>query len=314
MSEGPDQKPPPATVCVTGASSQLGVFLLPRLASAGFQVAAVSRNAPSRPLRVSGGVVWLRPDVLLSGRYAESLPGPLIHLVSCGPLSVAREIVPGSPELRRVVAFSSSSVVSKAGSPDEREARLVAGMAEQERELARACSQRGLPLLLLRPTLIYGCGRDRNVSLLAGLARRLGFIPLAGAAGGRRQPVHADDLAELALRALIGANPVTMTSEVCGGSTLTYRAMAERIAHAVRLDARVISLPAGLMAAMVRLISVLPGWRGLNPEMVRRQSHDLVFDDSELRRALDWAPRPFEPGTADFEVPEHARSLQMPPE
>ena len=36
----------PATVLLTGASSQLGVFLIRRLLAGGFRVLAVSRKAP----------------------------------------------------------------------------------------------------------------------------------------------------------------------------------------------------------------------------------------------------------------------------
>ena len=35
---------------VTGASSQIGVFLLPLLVEAGFEVTAVSRAAPAEPV------------------------------------------------------------------------------------------------------------------------------------------------------------------------------------------------------------------------------------------------------------------------
>jgi nucleoside-diphosphate-sugar epimerase len=131
-----------------------------------------------------------------------------------------------------VVAFSSSSVLSKADSADPAERARMAAMAREEAALAAACAGRGLPLLLLRPTLIYGCGLDRNVSLLADLARRFGAIPLAGQAAGLRQPVHADDLAALAVQALTAPAPVSLDSPACGGSTLSYREMARRIAAA----------------------------------------------------------------------------------
>jgi nucleoside-diphosphate-sugar epimerase len=192
----------------------------------------------------------------------------------------------------------------------------MAALRALEAELVTACAERGLPLLVLRPTLIYGCGLDRNVSLLAAFARRFGFIPLAGKAGGLRQPVHADDLAELALRALTSAAPLDRVSPVCGGSTLSYREMAQRIANAVPRRARLLTLPAGLLAALLPLASRLGGWWGLdiglNAEMARRQNRDLVFDDTALRQALAWSPRPFAPTAADFEVPAHARSLQLP--
>lgn len=312
MSAEADSAGRPLTVVVTGATSQLGVFLLPRLRAAGLHVVAVSRNAPRRRADPSAGVEWLHPDVLLSSGSQEHLTDSTGHLISCGPLELARNLLRNLPGLQRVIAFSSSSVASKAQSPDRAERRSMAAMAEDERGLVDACAERGLPLLLLRPTLIYGCGLDRNVTLLAGLAQRYGVIPLARAAGGLRQPVHADDLAELAVSALAADEPVALVSEACGGSTLTYREMAERVAAAAPRRVRLIELPVGLFTALVWLVSRLSGWRGLNTEMVRRQSRDLVFDDSRLRRELDWAPRPFEPTAADFETPESARALQLP--
>ena len=305
----------PNVVCITGASSQLGVFLLPRLQAAGFRVLALSRSAPLRPLDVAPGVTWMKTSFLADGeRRDQVVRQPLPdHLVSCAPLELALRLVLRHPGLQRVVAFSSSSVMSKAESPDRSERRLMASMAADEKALATACSERGIPLLLLRPTMIYGCGMDRNVSRLAEMARRHGLVPLVGAATGLRQPVHADDLADLAIRALQASPALDTDSPVCGGSTLTYREMAERIAAAQPRRARLLGLPQGVMVALVRARALLPGAGGLNTEMVRRQKCDLVFDDSALREALGWSPRPFQPTAADFEVPEHCQALQLPP-
>lgn len=296
-----------AVACVSGATSQIGIFLLPRLHAAGFEVLALSRGAQaaSRPV---DGVLWMPPEVLLGGAVS---PGPSA-LVSCGPLELARQIVDAAPGLRRVVAFSSSSVLSKADSGSAAERRSMAEMAEHERDLRDACAARDLPLLLLRPTLIYGCGLDRNVSLLAAVARRFGTIPLAGPAAGLRQPVHADDLAALSVWALQRPKPVQLVSPACGGETLRFREMAHRIAAAAPRRARLLSIPESLMAGAVRALSLFPRWRGLDPEMVRRQNRDLVFDDTPLREALDWNPRPFAPTPADFSIPAHARALQLP--
>ena len=292
------------TVWVSGASSQLGVFLLPRLRAAGFSVLALSRRAPRSPLAVADGVTWAQPA-------DGAAPGPEF-LVSCGPLDLARRLLAAAPGLRRVVAFSSSSVLSKAASGDRDERGRMGAMGGLEAELAAACAERGLPLLLLRPTLIYGCGMDRNVSLLAAVARRFRFIPVAGRAGGLRQPVHADDLADLAVRALTAAAPLGLVSPACGGNTLSYREMAQRIAAALPRRARLLPLPEWLLAGLAPPLSRLFGWPGLNAEMVRRQNRDLVFDDSALRQALAWSPRPFEPTAADFAVPPFARCLQLP--
>ncbi len=60
------------TVFVTGASSQLGVFLLPRLSAAGFRVLAFSRKAPDDACRSLGSGPLGRAR---RGNRAGRLPG-----------------------------------------------------------------------------------------------------------------------------------------------------------------------------------------------------------------------------------------------
>lgn len=292
------------TVGVTGASSQLGVFLLPRLQAAGFRVHAFSRRLAAAGIEVSAQVRWLPVP---AGAGAEGINA----LVSCGPLAVAEALVSTRSGLERVVAFSTTSVLTKADSENRIESRQMGSILADEERLQTACRERGIGLVLLRPTLIYGCGLDRNISLLARFGRRFGFIPMAGNARGLRQPVHADDLAELAVCALTADDAHTLESPVCGGSTLTYREMVTRIAAGLE-RVRPLSIPPWMLATATRLAARLPAYDGVNPEMVKRQGSDLVFDDSVVRKALGYDPRPFSPGPADFEIPDAAAALQLP--
>lgn len=293
-------------ICVTGATSQIGVFLLPQAVAAGHAVTALSRRA-LRPSRASGdGPAWIHPEEYL----ASSALSGIDALISCGPLDLAMRLVESLPGLRCVVAFSSSSVLSKAESGDARERAAMAAMARSEQALREACAGRGLPLLLLRPTLIYGCGLDRNVSLLAAIGHRFGVIPLAGRACGLRQPMHAEDLAGLALCAIEAPTPPDFVSAACGGDTISYREMCTRIARAVPRRVRLLTFPEPILAGAVRAMAHYSRWQGLSPEMVHRQNRDLVFDDARLRKALNWTPRAFAPTPNDFDLPPEARSLQ----
>ena len=233
-------------------------------------------------------------------------------LISCGPVGVASKAVELCPHLERVVVFSTSSVFSKASSPDGSENRLIADILARETQLKALCSDRGLALAVFRPTLIYGCGLDRNISLLAAWIRRLGWLPLAGQATGLRQPVHADDLAGLAVNALLADKPVNLDSPACGGSTLTYRQMAELIFDALDKPRRILSLPPRLMVALLSLVRLFSRLRGVNRQMIRRQNIDLVFDDSALKEYLDYQPRPFRPSTSDFEIPTEFGKYRLP--
>jgi nucleoside-diphosphate-sugar epimerase len=299
-------------VILTGASSQLGAFLIPRLISKGFKVFAVSRQVSGLPSDDDENPAWVPPDVFAShpDEAASEAMKRSGMFVSCGPLDVACTVVSGYSGLRRVVAFSTSSVHSKASSPDREESDLIRSMIEQESRLKRICQRRNLPLLIVRPTLIYGCGLDRNISRLASWIRRYRWLPLAAPAKGLRQPVHADDLARLAVTALMVDQAVDMQSAACGGSTLSYREMVERIFKSLGLPPRMVRLPPWLMTAIVGVLARLHMARGINREMILRQNLDLVFDDSVLRRKLNYEPRPFRPTAADYELPPSAMEFQ----
>jgi nucleoside-diphosphate-sugar epimerase len=209
------------------------------------------------------------------------------------------------------VAFSTTSIASKVDSPDLRERETINAIVTQEAALRDSCSSLGSELCLLRPTLVYGCGMDQNISLLARWIKRFGFVPISRSAQGLRQPVHVADLAQTAVSAMLCSASAGLVSAVCGGSTLTYRAMVERIFDGLSRPRRIIALPAPLLAAAAGVGRTIPALRSINSEMIRRQSRDLVFDDQPAREKLAHQPRRFSPGSSDFRRPDHARLRRM---
>lgn len=295
-------------VLVIGASSQIGVFLLPRLVKSGFQVQAVSRRVGSQSRALESGPVWLSPEGALEegGNSGDDSK----WLISAGPPALTSQVLENDPGFTKIVQFTTTSILTKSRSADPAERALVNQISREESRLKELCTQHGVPLVILRPTLIYGCGMDSNLTRLWRWGNRTGFIPVAGRSGGLRQPVHADDLAGLAASALETETGALLESAACGGSTLAYREMAEFTAQCCWRKARVVALPTGLFAAGVNVMSSFGA--NVNPEMVRRQALDMVFDDSGLRQKLNYRPRPFEPAPEDFSVPERLARFQLP--
>lgn len=292
------------TILVSGASSQLGVFLLPRLLEAGYTVLALSRQAPETPMQLMERLTWLNPGHRLQNTASA--------LVSCGPTRLARGLLERHESLARAVVFSSSSVLSKADSPHPAERAVVTEIAREEHIIRKLCEDRGTDLALIRPTLIYGCGMDRNISLLYRIAQRYRVLPLSTRANGRRQPVHADDLAALAVRVLESERQGILEGQACGGETLTYREMAKRIAACVPRRAHLLPVPLWIFSGLVRMMSLAKPSQGINPQMVKRQAIDLVFEDQLYRDTFAYLPRPFEPTEADFVIPEQMRKYRLP--
>jgi len=102
---------------------------------------------------------------------------------------------------RGVVACSSSSAITKRFASNRFDRDLVARLLVAEDQLLDTCRRLSISCIILRPTVIYGkVGPygDQNLSLLLRQMRRLPFFPLP-AETGMRQPIHATQLASVAL-------------------------------------------------------------------------------------------------------------------
>lgn len=304
MSEG-------RTVLLTGATAQVGLHLLRPFQAAGFTTLALSRSAPaSKQTGPTGSpqIHWLQPDQFQLHmqnrglRSDDTVFSPDI-LVSAGPLELAVEWLVCCPGLRQLVCLSTTSIFSKVQSGSTFEREQVAAILQAETQLKRLCLDRGLDLCLFRPTLIYGCGMDENISRMAHFIRKFGFLPVAGRAPGLRQPIHVADLAELMMRACTSAPKGQHEFNVTGGSTLSYREMATKVFRALGKPERIVSLPPALLKHMVAAVGLLAGGKRPDPAMVERQNVDLVFDDAETRRFFRFQPRGFEPAPKDFRLP-----------
>jgi nucleoside-diphosphate-sugar epimerase len=298
MAIGTDQTINPRSLLLLGASSQIGVFAIPRLIEAGFHVLALSRKGKPEEFPAYDQVEWINEAE--SVKASESCQ----YFLSAGPMQLAQKLLATGEEFRSAVVFSSSSVETKRASDNPAEREQIRDMLTLESELQLGAKTRGLKLVIFRPTLIYGCGLDTNISQLATWIRRYGFMPVNGKATGLRQPVHADDLAEAATSALLSKLNLPPMLYLSGGDTLSYSEMISRIFPAVGKPARILRLPQWLFVMLVKLAKIFASGGSVNEEMVRRQLNDLVFDDSQARELLGYDPRPFAPQGKDFSLPK----------
>ncbi|HRN60304.1 MAG TPA: NAD(P)H-binding protein [Chiayiivirga sp.] len=278
---------------VLGATGQIGRFLLPGLLAQGFVVEAVSRQA--QPARE--GVTWSRFD-LYAGGDAATAPDVVF---STGPLDGLLAWLGRTrhrPE--RIVAFSSTSAETKRDSPDAGERELAANLARAEAALEAFCDARRIGWTILRPTLVYGCGLDANLSRIAALARRWRVVPLSIDAVGLRQPVHAQDLAACAVRAAMRPQSAQRHYDLGGGEALSYREMVQRTVACIRPRGYLVLLPAWLFDGLMQTVSRFHAMSGAGRGVVERMRRDMVFDNAAAARDLDWNPRPYRPGAADF--------------
>ncbi|OQW90752.1 MAG: hypothetical protein BWK79_18885 [Beggiatoa sp. IS2] len=280
---------------VTGATNQIGRFLLPRLSASGSPVFAYSRHPPKN----NQGIVWQSSD-LTTTVLSVTQPSFLFHIAPLPLLPRLLANLPESAPLLRVITFSSTSRFTKADSPDPRERAIADQLTTAETLFIRECTRRQLPWTLFRPTLIYGCGQDKNVTFIANFIRRFGFFPLVGNGIGLRQPVHADDLAVACLQVCQAPTTYYKAYNLSGGQTLSYRDMVVAIFHRLGKSPRILPLPLSLLKLLLSGISWLPTYAHLSPAMLLRVNQDLCFDHTNAARDFGYQPRTFSDNEMGF--------------
>ena len=277
-------------ILITGASSQVGDFLIPRLIKEKHSCYLVGRTPP----RFKESLVWIEADLQDGKDFFDEL-GKLDAWIHIAPLYLANPWLERAARsgIHQFVGFGTTSIFTKQNSSDPGECRFIADILETEKRIMQISEGAGIAWTVLRPTLIYGCGRDHNVSFIQQMIRFFGFFPVVGDAHGLRQPVHAEDLADACAASLNNGLAANKVFNLSGGETLAYFAMVERIFLSQNKKPRFIRVPVPLLKFVIKVLSLLPRWKHLTPDMVDRINQDMVFDHSDAARDLNYSPRSF---------------------
>jgi nucleoside-diphosphate-sugar epimerase len=162
---------------------------------------------------------------------------------------------------------------------------------------------------LLRPTMIYGSHRDKNLHKLIKFCDRYGFFPVFGSGDNLVQPVHAEDLAQAILTALQRPH-IQGAYDLSGGTVVTFRELLTLVGKLLGKPVRQISLPlnAGVWSAII-LENLFKERSPVRREQILRLQEDKAYPHDAAQRDLDFFPRTLEEGLRQ-EV-ELMRSLGM---
>ena len=274
-------------VGLLGATSLVGHCLIPLLVDRDIRVVAFSRQSVAPAI---AGVTWRR----LSNTCSEN-KDQLDLWICVAPIWVLPEYFPlfEASGARRVVALSSTSRFTKDDSTDPDEQATALRLAHAESLLQKWAQSRGVEWIILRPTLIYGTGRDKNIAEIGRFIRRFHFFPLFGKAEGLRQPIHAQDVAAACIGAIQLPAAANHAYNISGGETLTYREMVARVFAALGRRPRLLTVPLWAFRLIVAVLRRVPRYRQWSAAMAERMNRDLVFDHTDAVRDLGFAPREF---------------------
>ena len=283
------------SVGVVGATSLIGGCVLRLIAEQGQSVSAFSRCPPASPS--TSRLNWHRLGVGGKDSHAETWV-PIANWIYLAPIWTLPDRLPSLLAMgaNRIVAISSTSRFSKtpeSGSAEPAEHIVARRITEAEEFFQRWADERGLEWVILRPTLVYGYGRDKNISEIARFIYRFRCFPLLGGAQGLRQPIHAEDVAAAAAAALFSKNIKAKDFNIAGGEILTYIEMVSRVFFACKSSIRLVRIPELFFKIGLIFLALIPRYRSWNPSMAARMNEDLIFDSENANRQLGLSPRRF---------------------
>ena len=154
----------------------------------------------------------------------------------------------------------------------------------------------GLDYTILRPTMIYGPGDDRNISRLREFIKRRPLMPIFGSGEQSVQPVFVGDIAKAAVGAVFCEAAIGKGFELAGAKALTYNHMIDVLSQSMgRLLVKVhIPIFMGLILAILgnRISPRFP----IQEDQIRRMKESRAFDISEAKTVLGFDPLSFEAG------------------
>ena len=152
----------------------------------------------------------------------------------------------------------------------------------------KAVIESGMTYAILRPTVLVG-DEDILINNIAYLLRRFPFFALPGNGSYELQPVHVDDVAELAVEGVYRADCYII--DAVGPDIFTFKGMVQLIGEKISAKRPLISVPPRLALLAAQFLSLFVGDVLLTPEEVEGlMAGLLVSKDPPLGRTrlADW--------------------------
>ena len=279
---------PGRVVAVTGALGFVAAHLIPRLLGSGARVIAIVRPGRDASALESLGCEVRRSDLEHPEAAAFAGAEGVVHLAGMSQ-SVALVPVLEAAHPRRVVVVGSAGVHT----------RLQSRGADAKRAGEASLRGSSLSYTILRPSMIYGTPRDRNMARLLRWIERRPLVPLPGGGRTPQQPVHVEDLCSAILAALDRPAASRAEYDLGGPEALPLAEIVREAARALGRPVTIVPIPlrpAHGLAVMTRRIGIrFP----VTPEQVLRLEESKAVDIGPARRDLGFAPRPFAQGIAE---------------
>lgn len=210
-------------IFVTGATGFTGSHTVSLLLKNGYSVRCLHRPTSDRSVLAQPEIEWVQGDVSQTEALSASMRGAdvLVNIVSLG-FGHADSIVCAAKNagIQRAIFLSTTAIFTQ----------LDAKSKSIRMEAEHIIESNGLQYTILRPTMIYGTPRDRNMWWLIRFLRYSPLLPIFGDGNSLQQPIHVSDVAQAVLRCLQCDVTIGKSYNIAGKHPLTYNQVLDELA------------------------------------------------------------------------------------
>lgn len=155
-----------------------------------------------------------------------------------------------------------------------------------------------IAVTVLRPTMIYGSSRDKNMYRLVNYLDKFPVFPLFGDGSNLMQPVHAKDLGNAYYDVLIRPD-ITKNQEydLSGKEPVTYKHIIQIISKYLNRKVKILPVPFGLSLSAAKAYNAVLGKHAIiSVEQVLRMKEDKAFSHEKATKDFGYNPYSFDEG------------------
>ena len=154
-----------------------------------------------------------------------------------------------------------------------------------------------IKMTILRPTMIFGSARDRNMYRLVKFIDKYPVFPIFGNGNNLMQPVTGRDLAKAYMSVIDNKNTtVNRNYNLSGKYPIKYKTLVKTIAEKLNKKVTLIKIPIFISYYSVLLAQKLIPKFPLNEEQILRMKEDKDFTHLAAEKDFRYNPESFDEG------------------